>query len=142
MNTSQVSIDQSGRIIGGGIHDAVIRAFRFVEGERFDVCLRDPDNQERWICLVDLPRIGFRDVINGSVISEVFCWRLSDEMAMQQVANDAWRVLLGGNYVEMDFKELVSKLAVRYASMFLVLFESSYGGSIAAICREIQTGEP
>jgi hypothetical protein len=141
MKTFQIVTDQHGRIRGQGIHDATVHSFRFVCDERFDVCLRGLDGQDRWIHLLDIRNIGFKDVVNGLIVSDVFAWAIKDLSEANVGVRDAWRVLLGGNYREEDLHGAITRTKVRYASFFLVFFESSYGGSIAAISREIQADE-
>jgi hypothetical protein len=138
MSTSQIKIDQFGRIADSGIHDATIQSFRFIMGDRFDVCLRDPAGGEKWLLLNEVVQIGFKNVVNGTIVSDVFCWRLSDPALLQEAMQNAWRVLLGGYYVEQGLQQLISDLIRRHASSLLVLFESSYGGSIAAICGDVK----
>jgi hypothetical protein len=128
---------ESGSIVNRGIHDATIHAFRFVENEQLDLCLRSPDGNDRWLCLVDVPRFGFQDVVNGSIVSDVYCWGLSDcpEILDETVA---WQVLLGyGSCKGHDVVPEAARLAAKYATHSLVFVTTSYGGLIAAICREV-----
>ncbi len=138
MKTDEVQVDQYGQITGCGIHDAVVQAFNFAIDDRFDICLRDASGKDRWMFLRDVALIGFKDLVNGTILSEVFCWKLDASSAKHIETSEAWRVLFGGNYVEGDLQSLVFKSQERYATQFLVFFESSYGGTIAAICREVR----
>lgn len=124
------------------VHDALIHEFKYTLGGRFQFCLKLPSRQKRrWIFFNDVSAIGFRDLIQGTIVSEVFSWRLSDPRSMELAPNTAWRVLLGENYHEGQLPELVARLASQHAREILVYVESSYGGSIAAICGEILTAE-
>lgn len=40
--------------------------------------------------------------------------------------------------MEHDLQYAVGNLVARHADAFLVVFESAYGGSISAICSEIE----
>jgi len=138
MSTSQVAVDQFRRVRGSGIHDATIQAFSLIAGGQFEVFLRNPGGQEKRVVLSEIAQFGFRDFVNGAIVSDIFCWKLNDPTIALESMCDAWRVLLGGNYAEPDFLGLVSAMMQRYASALLVFFECSYGGSIAAICRDLQ----
>jgi hypothetical protein len=138
MKITAVKIDQYGQIRGSGIHDAVVQAFRFVMDDHFDICLRDSSGQERWLLLRGVTKIGFKDLVNGTIVSEVFCWKLETTTTGGNVLpTEAWRVLFGENYIEKDFEGLVATTQEQHAMQLLVLLESSYGGSIAAICHEV-----
>jgi hypothetical protein len=135
MQMLDVKVDQYGRVAGRGIHDAKVEELHFVVDECFEIRLRDPVGKSRVISLRDVAQIGFRNVVNGMIISDVFCWRLNDQEKFG--TNEAWCTLLGGDYLEADFDEHISTLTGRHAGKFLVLFESSYGGEIAALCRSV-----
>lgn len=137
MKISQIEVDQYGRISGGGIHDAVVQGFCFIAGKSFDVSLQGSNGESLIISLSDVALIGLKEIVNGTIISDVFCWELGGPDDESNPICEAWRVLLGGNYIENDFERLVGKLKSQYAEQLLVFFESSYGGSIAAISREI-----
>jgi hypothetical protein len=133
------SANQFGSVEGPGVHDAIVQTIHFIDNDRLDVRLKTQQGHEKWIHLVDVARIGFKDVTNGLIVSDVFWWRLDQAAPGQSGTLDAWRVLLGGNCLEKDLQATVSKLAIEHDSSFLVLFESSYGGQIAAICRQVTT---
>lgn len=136
MNTSLVKTDEYNRLCVGGIHDATIKAFNFVADDRFNLCLRSQAGHDQWISLHGLSQIGFSDLVNGAIVSDIYCWRVSDTTA-QDLRLQAWRVLLGGNFVERDLPDLVLKLSARKGSSLLVSVECCYGGSIAALCSRL-----
>lgn len=136
------SASRFGSVEGPGVHDAIVQTIHFIDNDRLDVRLRTQQGHETWIRLVDVARVGFKDVTNGLIVSDVFWWQLDQAAPGQSGTLDAWRVLLGGNCLEKDLQETVSKLATKHDSSFLVLFESSYGGQIAAICRQIAKDNP
>lgn len=137
MKTTEVVTDGYGQVVGGGIHDTVIQSFNFTEGDRFDICLRDSSGNKKCMSLRGIEKIGFKDLVNGTIISEIFYWPLAEGCVPLNSENEAWRVLLGGNYQERDFEYIVFRLMAQHATHALVFFESSYGGSIAVICREM-----
>lgn len=142
MKSEPLGTDSSGMLRAPGIHDAVVQAIHYVADSRLDLVLKDPSGVTRTFSFLDVPRVGFKDVVNGQIVSDLFCWKLNDEAARQPAAMDAWRVLLGGNCRDSDLSDLVGVLARLYADMVLVSCESSYGGSMAAICREIRVDSP
>jgi len=133
----QALIDGSGRVMSRGLHDATVCAFHFVAEERFEICLRDEDGMDKWFYFVDVPLLGFKDVLNGQIISDLFCWRLDEPTSVEGETGFAWSVLLGEDYRAEELPARASRLAKEYAGHSLIFFLTSYGGSIAAICREI-----
>jgi hypothetical protein len=141
MKISNLTVDKHSRLVGIGVHDAIVQAFRYEQGRNIDICLRDASGVDRWISLSNVARLGMRDIVNGTIISSIFCWELLNSPMQQIDQCEGWRVLLGGNYLESDLSVLTSNLRATYESKFFVFFESSYGGTIAAICEEIRFGE-
>lgn len=137
MRISKVDVDEYGRLAVRGIHDAAVEGFRYIDGRAFDMQLRGIADERRSILLRNLCKLGMRDVVNGTIISDIYCWSLGDATSTSAVASDAWRTLLAGNYVESELPVLVENLRRQFSDCVLVFFESSYGGAIAAICHEI-----
>jgi len=129
-----VEIDEYGRVMGKGIHDAIIYEFRYVLGSRFDVCVRN-ESTNIWLLLADIYRIGFKDVIDGTILSDVYCWNLGKEFS--SITSEAWKALLGEGYVLKDIDVVRSKIATSYSGHNFVYFESSYGGFISVICGSL-----
>jgi hypothetical protein len=137
MKVSKIEVDDSGRLAGPGIHDAIVDGFRFSDRDAFDVCICSVGGESQLISLRDVRRLGMRDVVNGTIISDIYCWALDGLTTIPTVTDDAWRTLLAGNYIEKDLHALINNLTMQFSDCVLVFIESSYGGSIAAICHEI-----
>lgn len=138
MVSKGVAVDEYGRIARAGIHDAVVQRISYSLAERLDICLKDPRDTERWLSLTGLVKTGFKDVVDGMIVGNVFCWQLDSRNPASVVMTEAWRVLFGGNYVEADFTKLVADTTIRHSGAYLVFLDSSYGGSIAALCDRIE----
>ena len=138
MQVSNVEVDTFGRLAFSGIHDAIVKEIHFVEGDSFTIRLLGINGEDRVICLTGIGRIGFQDVVNGTIVSDIFCFELNSTNVLADEVRAAWRTLLGDTCTENDLQHAVSNLVARHADAFLVVFESAYGGSISAICSEIE----
>jgi hypothetical protein len=132
-----VPLFPDGTLATHGIHDATVQAFSFVSEDRFDLCLRAEDGTDRWFFLIDVPRIGFADLINGTIVCDFFCWGLASSPIPHPAADAAWRVLLAGTFTDTELTSAIGRLTVRYPGHSLVFITSSYGGTIAALCRDV-----
>lgn len=137
MRISKVDVDEYGRLAVRGIHDATVEGFRYIDGMAFDLQLCGIADERQSISLRNICRLGMRDVVNGTIVSDIYCWALGDAASASAVTSDAWRTLLAGNYVESGLPALAENLTRQFSDCFFVFFESSYGGTIAGICREI-----
>lgn len=139
MRMSNLNVDHFGRLAVRGIHDATVGGFRYIESGAFELQLLGVGNERRSISLHRLCKLGMRDVVNGTIISDIYCWYLRDAICTSSVAREAWKTLLACNYVESELPTLINSLRQQFSDCVLVFFESSYGGSIASICHEIFT---
>jgi hypothetical protein len=137
MQVSNVEVDAFGRLAVSGTHDAIVKELHFFEGGFFSIRLHGVNGEKRVIRLNGIERIGFQNVINGTIISDIFCLKLNSTNVGSNELRAAWRTLLGDTCTEHDLNEVVDDLVTRHEDAFLVIFESAYGGSISAICSEI-----
>ena len=137
MQVSNVEVDAFGRLAVSGIHDAIVKELHFLEGGFFSIRLHGVNGENRVIRLNGIECIGFQNVINGTIMSDIFCLKLNSTHVVSNELRVAWRTLLGDTCTEHDLKDVVDDLAARHADAFFVVFESAYGGSISAICSEI-----
>ena len=138
MQVSKIEVDDIGRLARSGIHDATVKELHFVEGHFFTVRLLGINGESMVVRLNGIARIGFQDVVNGTIVSDILCLKVSSPNVLAGELKTAWRTLLGDAYTENGFQHAVSDLVARHADAFLVVFESAYGGSISAICSEIE----
>lgn len=137
MQVSKVEVDAYGRLAVSGTHDAIVKELHFLEGGFFSIRLHGVNAENRVIRLNGIERIGFQNVINGTIISDILCLKLNSTNVGSDELRAAWRTLLGDTRTEHDLRDVVDDLVARHADAFLVVFESAYGGSISAICSEI-----
>jgi hypothetical protein len=141
MSVEGLVVDEYGIVRAYGLHDAVLRGIEYAADDALILSWRSPANDDRWVQLLGVSSVGFKDVVNGMILSEVFCTNANSGLAAVGSAMDAWRVLMGGNVLERDLLTAVSRLIARHPHHLLVVFESSYGGTIAAICSELRVLE-
>lgn len=137
MQVSNVEVDTYGRLAVSGVHDATVREFHFIDGGVFTIRLLGMSGENRIIRLDNVVRIGFQDVINGTIISDFFCLKLGSPDVLNATPRATWRTLFGEGYTESRVQSDVNHLVGQFADAFLVVIESAYGGSISAICGEI-----
>lgn len=77
MQVSNVEVDTFGRLALSGIHDAVVKELHFINGDSFTIRLLGINGEDRVICLTGIGRIGFQDVVNGTIVSDIFCFKLN-----------------------------------------------------------------
>jgi hypothetical protein len=138
MQVSNVEVDTFGRLAISGIHDAIVKELHFIEGGFFTIRLHGVNGEDSVIRLNGIERIGFQDVVNGTIVSDIFCLKLNSMNVLAGELRAAWRTLLGDTCTEHDLQQVVSNLVALHTDAFLVVFESAYGGSISAICSEIE----
>ncbi|MFD2366316.1 hypothetical protein [Pseudoduganella sp. GCM10020061] len=138
MSGSDFSTDADGRLRGSGIHDAVVREFHFADSGEFNLRMRGTDGEDRLVALRGVARLGMRDLINGTIISDIYCWKLDQGDLEGYAVDAAWRAIVADAFREPELPQLAARLAQEHADCYLVYFESSYGGEIAAVCREVR----
>lgn len=131
------STDPEARLAVEGLHDSRIQEFVFLENQRFSIRLRAEDGGARWLHLEGLHLLGFQDFTSDAVLSDIYMWKLSEPTSSARRLPDVWRALLGGNYLEPDFERTVNNIRTRHQELMLVLVDTSYGGTIAAVCRGV-----
>lgn len=141
MSVVDLVVDEYGIVRAHGLHDAVLRGIEYATDKALILSWRSPANDDRWVQLFGVSSVGFKDVVNGMILSEVFCTKVSSGLATIGSSMDAWRLLMGGNVLERDLLTAVSRLIAHHPQHLLVVFESSYGGTIAAICSELRVLE-
>lgn len=138
MKLRDYSVDEFGRLSTHGIHDAVVQEFHFISGQSLTIRLRGALGEQTLVSCQRPVKLGFKDVLEGTIVSDIFCWRMYEKIAIEGVIEEAFRVLESGHFREADFYRFSSSLAQKHTGKFLVLIDSSYGGAMATICEEIQ----
>lgn len=138
MNTNNLLIDEFGIVRAAGLHDAVLLGIEYAANDRLLLRWKSAVHSDTRVLLREVVSVGFKDVVQGMILSEIFCARTEQGIVGDNFAKIACRILLGGNVLEKDMLSAGEGLLRRYPNNQLVLFESSYGGSIAAICGTLQ----
>ena len=130
-------VNEFGQIVRRGIHDSAIYRFDYTLNEKLDICLRDTIGTDRWLCTKGVRRLGFKDLVEGTIVSDVFCWVMGDGHRLDSTHVEAWITLLGNNVTDENFNNWCVAIERQYAKCHFVFVESSYGGTIAVICDEV-----
>lgn len=135
MTFETLSVDGDSQVIGLGIHDALLKGLRLDREDQFELEYETTSGDEKTLRFSCVHQIGFKDFTSGMILSEVFAWRLRDFVeGSGRIPVQAFHVLYGSNYRESDHPGLVRRILTQAPDAFLVLIESSFGGSIAVIC--------
>ena len=132
-----LKIDQFGRVSEQGIHDATIVGINYSLATSLQVSLRGLDNKVRELYLQGPEKVGFNELVDGTIVSDIYCWGPLQSEKMGRISPESWRCLFGGNFNEQDLPVLIYNTIQKYGGAFLIFIESSYGGSIAAICGDV-----
>lgn len=129
--------DGAGQMLGFSYHDASLIGLEWVEKRYLRARLAMPDGVNT-MELCDLDTVTLQQVWNGLIVSDILAWRVN---AVPETAWDmsdgAWHVLFSGRVHASDERSLADQIIRRKPSAFLVQVLSSYGGSLAAICENI-----
>ena len=138
MRLSPSNIQDSGLLVGHGVHDARIAALAIEYGKELALTLRRTDGHTVRLRLEGLGDVGMLDFHSGGIVLEVFVWAPGAAPATTLVApGGAWAVLFAGIHREDELPDAARRVASAGRFAHLVHVTCSYGGSIAALCEAI-----
>jgi len=140
MQIARKSLTHAGQMTGFGFHDAVLVALSIAFDRQFEASFRRTDGALVQLRLTGLGPVGTFGIRNGAIVSDVFAWSLSDVPADSINQPDgAWGVLFGGDIRRPEALQHAVEVIIKRAEFsWMVLIECSYGGSLAALCQEVE----
>lgn len=142
MRISKRQINTSGQLTGCGFHDSVLVQLSVDFGTRLSARFRRADNSMVGLTLEGLGPVGAIGLRNNAIASDVFIWTPQDVPAASLAMPDGvWSVLFGGDLPPIDVGRAAQSLVAAAEFAWVVLIECSYGGSLAALCKQIEVTE-
>jgi hypothetical protein len=136
---SVTSINQQGNVGGFGLHDATLIGLEYQESNLLAITVRRVDLSVATILLRGVGPFGFVGFRSGAIVSALFVWEPSSaSITAASIPRTAWSVLFGNDIPLGDLTNAVGPIVRAARFNHLVFFECSYGGSMAALCREIE----
>jgi hypothetical protein len=141
MNEIEWHTEESGRLIGGRIHDSTLLTFAVVsQGD-----LRLEVKRSAGLARLDFVRareFTVAELWDGAILSDVFAWKAgSVPEATWAVSDGGWRALFGERMSLAHAGLAAQRIASRQPEPWLIQVFCSYGGSIAAVCDAIRIFE-
>jgi hypothetical protein len=102
--------------------------------------MRGLSNEIFTVELSDLGDFNIRELWNGTIVAYFWVWnvRSAPEVAWS-IPDSAWNVLFFNRITELEAKRReAERIAQAWPEAFLVKFDSSYGGEVAAVCGRIR----
>lgn len=133
------SIGEYGQVVGFGLHDAGLIGLAFDDGAgQLTVRLRRVDGRVAMVSLHGVGYVGFVGLRNGAIVSDLFVWAPAGaRLDAGPMPRTAWEVVFGNDLPVEDLPKAVGPIVEEGEFNHLVLMECSYGGAMAALCREI-----
>ena len=139
MSLSAGNIAGDNQVVGFQLHDSGLLGLVLdVEAGELVVRLQRVDRRVVVIHLRGVGDAGFDCFRNGAIVFGVFLWNPADASFDKYLAQTAWEVVFGKDVLGERLQEVVADIVKRRDFNHLVLFDcSTYGGYVAALCREI-----
>jgi len=131
------NVDQLGRILGPRLHDSYLFGVSFFDGQALNLKIRNIYKDVIDVDFLGISDINIAQLCNGTIISDIYLWKVNDAPKVWNVPDCAWNILLAERCGQTDAKEKANKIIQDKPDMLLVCIECSYGGAIAAICEEV-----
>jgi len=132
-----LDFDRDGRVRCRGIHDAMLLALKIEKDERIQIETA-ADTVNLSISLRGVVEFNVSNMCNGSIILDLFCWNVSEVPSNIEIYDNAWNILYSSRYKAEDINYLAKKKMELFPDKFLVHLSCSYGGDLAAICKNIE----
>ncbi len=81
--------------------------------------------------------MGFR---SGAIVSDLFVWETADARLDLAIPRTAWAVVFGNDLPVTHLPKAVEPIVKEREFRNLVFLDCSYGGSLAALCRDVELG--
>ena len=131
-------IGEYAQVVGFGLHDSRLLGLVY-EGEagRLVVRLRREDGRGAIVSRQGVGAQGLVGFRNGAIVSDLLVWDVADARLDLALPRMAWRVVFGNDIPVEDLPKAVGSIVKERELRHLVLLDCSYGGSLAALCRDI-----
>jgi hypothetical protein len=132
-------VDENGMLLGLDVHDGHL--MKLVASDTcLEFVMRGFSNEIFTVELSDLGEFNVRELWNGTIVAYFWVWKVhSVPEVTWSIPDSGWNVLFSNRITELGAKRRAAeKIAQARPEAFLVKFDSSYGGEVAAVCGRIR----
>ena len=138
MPEAEWKTDANGIVEGIPYHDFSIAGFRLEENDSFSISIRGEVGDSTLIRLERPTEICIERFYNGSILSEIYVWRVEEVPQLDPTIRDSgWNALLDSRYHQADMKRFAADIVRENCGSHLVVLSCSYGGTIAVVCSRM-----
>jgi hypothetical protein len=137
---ADLRVDNFGRPHNVPVHDSKVVDFSCSAQERsLRLHAGRPSSDGFVIYCTELIELNVRDLWEENILSDLFLWKVEDVPEFLPAVMDCpWGALLAGRVkVEMMGAES-NRISTKYPGSILVVLSSSYGVTLAALCRGVE----
>jgi hypothetical protein len=139
IDRSQISA--SGQVVGFRLHDATVTGLRYEVGAALELAMRRVDGTQVTVRLRDAGQIGTNGFRAPAIVADIYAWHPSQTpSAALTLPDGAWRVLFANELQGDALRMEAARIGMENRYAFIVVVACSYGGSIAALCDDIEIG--
>ena len=136
------NLTDAGQLVGFGLHDSVLVSLSLEFQHALTASFRRVDGSLIRLSLGGLGPTGAVGLRDNAILSDVFAWPPAEvPSASLERPDGAWGVLFAGDLPASDLERAGAPLIAGRQFQWIVLIECSYGGSLAALCKEIEVVE-
>lgn len=133
-------VDDTGQMRGFSYHDGSLETLEWKKAY-LRLRIAAVDGSVSIVELRDLDSLMLQ-LWEGVIISDLFAWPIDAVPEEQWDMNDgAWRTLLSGRMGRSSLKAAAAEIVKRNPTAFLVQMLTSYGGTMAAVCKTINVAK-
>jgi hypothetical protein len=133
------NVNSAGQLIGFGLHDSVLTGLSVEFGRALAAYFQKVDGTRLRLDLTGLGPLGSCGLRNGAIVSDVFVWRPADVPPATFLMSDGpFAVLFAGDIPQKDLERAARDLVTAKQFDWMVQIVCSYGGSLAALCNQIE----
>lgn len=131
------SSDKYGRIEGVAFHDGLLAEFSLSENKTLRIQIRNSFGGITSLELTDVMECNIFVCLNA-IVADIFVWKSVDAPSPKNSAPDVgWNRLFADHLQEKDILNFVDGVIRSEPQSYLVQIDCSYGGRIAALCKNL-----
>jgi len=139
MKPLKLDTDSFGRILGAGIHDSVLSEFYLSSKGKLTLHLSRGGKPRSVVCFSTVSDICIKYLRSAAILSDMYAWPLARVPdVIWDIPDGAWATLWGGFLATEDAEKRADQLKREHPELYLVHVESSFGASLALICKRIE----
>ncbi len=133
-------IDEHGRLCGAQIHDSTLKELKFSNNE-CSLHIEAASISGKGVCIefLGLTQLTVAEFWDGAILSDIYVWNIFHVPEIcWKIPDGVWNILFKNRLTKEDAPKLAMQIAAKHPDALVIQVELSYGGAIAAICRNIE----